>query len=89
MWTTLNFQGRLKTKKQAGDICKGILDVECEWDRSVSLGATLDDDRKLKTIFLVSGIFPGKAYSGILLVFECIINPQNFIKIVGVIFEKI
>ena len=29
-------------KKQAGDICKRILDIECERDWSVSLGATLD-----------------------------------------------
>ena len=45
-------------------------------------------DRKLKTIFLVSGIFPGKADSAILLGFECTINPQNLIKIVSAIFEK-
>ena len=45
--------------------------------------------RKLKTIFLVSGIFPGKAKSVILLGFECTINPQNLIKIVGAIFEEI
>ena len=45
-----------------------------------SLGATLGDatDRKLKTIFLVSGIFWGKADSVILLVFECTINPKKF-----------
>ena len=45
-------------------------------------------DRKLKTIFLVSGIFPGKADSVILLGFEYTINPQNLIKIVRAIFEK-
>ena len=28
-------------KKKAGDICKGTLDIECERDWSVSLGATL------------------------------------------------
>ena len=44
--------------------------------------------RKLKTIFLLSGIFPGKADSVILLGFECTINPQNLIKIVRAIFEK-
>ena len=44
---------------------------------------------KLKTIFLVSRIFSGKADSIILLGFECTINPQNLIKIVGAIFEKI
>ena len=78
-----------KRKKEALDICKGILDIECERDWSVSLGATLDDaDRKLNTIFLVSGIFPGKADSVILLVFECTICPQNLIKIIGAIFKE-
>ena len=42
-----------------------------------------------KPIFLVSGIFPGKADSVILLGFESTINPQNLIQIVGAIFEKI
>ena len=46
-------------------------------------------DRKLKTIFLVSRVFPGKADSVILLGFECTINTQNVNKIVRVIFEKI
>ena len=46
-------------------------------------------DRKLKTIFLDSGIFRGKADNVILLGFECTINPQNLIKNVGAIFEKI
>ena len=46
-------------------------------------------DRKLKTLFLVSRIFPGKADSVILLGFECTINRQNFNKIVRAIFEKI
>ena len=46
-------------------------------------------NRKLKTIFLISGIFPGKADNVILLGFECTINLQNLIKIIGAIFEKI
>ena len=46
-------------------------------------------DRKLKTIFIVSRIFPGKADSVILLGFEYTINPENLIKIVGAIFKKI
>ena len=45
-------------------------------------------DRKLKTIFLVSGLFPGKADSVILLGYECTTNTQNLIKIVGASFEK-
>ena len=32
--------------------------------------------------------FPGKFASVTLLGFECTINPENLIKIVGVIFEK-
>ena len=52
---------------------------------SVSLGTMLDDatDRKFETIFA------RKAEGVILLVFECTINPQNLIKIVVAIFEKI
>ena len=45
-------------------------------------------DRKLKTIFLVSRIFQGKADSIVLLGYECTINPQNLIKIVRAIFVK-
>ena len=43
MWTTLNFEGSSKTKKEAGDICKGTLDIEFEQDWLVGLGATLGD----------------------------------------------
>ena len=46
-------------------------------------------DRKLKTIFLVSGIFPGKADSVTLFGFECTVKLQNLINFVGAIFEKI
>ena len=45
-------------------------------------------DRKWNTSFLGSGIFPGSGGSAILLGFECIINPQNLMKIVRAIFEK-
>ena len=76
MWTTEN-------------ICKGTQDIEFEQDWSVGLGATLADGQKIKkTIFLVSGIFSGKADSVILLCFECTTNPQNLIKIVKAIFKK-
>ena len=37
--TTLNFEGRSKTKKRARDICKGTLDVKCVRDWPVGLGA--------------------------------------------------
>ena len=67
---------------------QGHPDIEFEPDWSVGLGATLRD-RKLKTIFLVSRIFPGKADSVTLLGFESTINPQNLNKIVRAIFEKI
>ena len=46
-------------------------------------------DKELKTIFLHQGFFQKKADSVILLGFDCTINSQNLIKIVGVIFEKI
>ena len=61
MWTTLTFEGRSKTKKKARDICKRILDIECERDWSVGLGATLGDDgEKFKNYFSSFGIFREK-----------------------------
>ena len=62
--------------------------MEFEQDWSFTLGATLGDRQKIKNIFLVTRIFPGKADSAILLGFKCTINPQNFMEIVGAIFEK-
>ena len=46
MWTSLNFQGSSKTKKMAGDICKGIPDTEFKQDWSVGLGAMLGGGEK-------------------------------------------
>ena len=64
--------------------------MECERDWSVGLGVTLGDRQKIENyFFLLSGIFPGKAYSVLLLGFECAINPQNLNKIIRDIFEKI
>ena len=76
MWTTLNFRGRGKTKKTARDNCERTLDIECERDLWVSLGPALGDEKNEKYIFQVSGIFPGKADTVILLDFECTINPK-------------
>ena len=58
---------------------------------TVGLGATLGYGRKIKKIYisLVSWIYPGRVDSVMLLEFECTINSQNLIKIVGAIFEKI
>ena len=64
--------------EQNGDNCKGTLDIIFERDRSIGLGSTIGDgqtDRHTQTffrkrIFLVSGIFPGKADSVILLGLE-------------------
>ena len=94
MWTTLNIKVPLisrlgcKWKGLAEDNCKRTLNIEFEQDWSVGLGSTLGADRKLKNIFLVRRIFPGKADSAIFLGFECTINPQNLMKIVGAIFGK-
>ena len=44
MWSTLNFEGRSKTKKRARDIYKGTLDIEYERDWSVGLDVTLGDE---------------------------------------------
>ena len=51
MWTTLNFEGRSKTKKKAENIFKGIPDIEFELDWSVGIGATLRDTQKIKDYF--------------------------------------
>ena len=66
-----------KRKKPTRDICKGTLDIEFQRDWSVGQVLFQLIARKLKTIFLVSGIFPGKADSVILLGFECTINPNG------------
>ena len=77
-------------KGETGNICKGTPDIEFEKDWSVDLGATLRDRQKIENCFSsFTEFFSGKADSGILLGFECTINPQNLMKIVGAIFEKI
>ena len=43
---------------------------------------------KIKNYFLISGIFPGKGDSVILLGFECTINPQNLTKMLKQILSK-
>ena len=86
MWTTLNIKAPLilrlgrKWKGLAGDNYKRTLNIEFEQDWSVGLGATLGADRKLKNIFLVRRIFPGKADNAIFLGFECTIKLQNLMK---------
>ena len=63
MWTTLNFEGRSKTKWWPRDICKGTLDIECERDRPIGLGAMLGDGQKIKNYFSSLRDFSGKADS--------------------------
>ena len=60
MWTALNFEGRSKTKKWAKDISKETLDIECERDWRVGLGATLGDGQKIKNYFSSFRDFSGK-----------------------------
>ena len=40
-----------KLKKRARDIFKGTLDIECERDWPVRLGATLGNGQKIKKLF--------------------------------------
>ena len=93
MWTTLNIKVPLilrvgrKWKRRVGDNYKSTINNEFQQDWSFTLGVTLGD-RKLINTILVTRFFLGKADSAILLGFECTINPQNFMKIVGAIFEK-
>ena len=61
MLTTLNFEGRSKTKKWAGDICKGTPDIEFEQDWSVGLGATSCDRQRIKNYFSTVKDFSGKS----------------------------
>ena len=61
MSTSLNFEGKSKTKKQTRDIWKGILDIECERDWPVGLGATLGDGQKFKNYFSCFRDFSGES----------------------------
>ena len=58
-------------------------------DWSFGLSATLGDEQKIKNYFSSFMDFSGKFAIITLLGFECTINPQNVMKIVGAIFEKI
>ena len=51
--------------------------------------STLGEAKKFLNIFEISGVFSEKFASITLLGFECTINSQNLINIVGAIFEKI
>ena len=50
-----------KTKKRAGDICKGTIDIEYEWDWSVGLGTALGDGQKIENYFSSFRDFSGKS----------------------------
>ena len=65
-----------KRKEPTEDIYKETPDIEFEQDGSVGIGAILADWQKIKNFYLISGIFPEKADSVILLGFEFTINPQ-------------
>ena len=66
----------------------GILDIDFERDWPIGLGATLGAYIKLKSIFVATRIFPGKADSAIFLGLECTINPQNLMEIVRAFSER-
>ena len=96
MWTTLHFEGRSKTKQKIKNkkrrqeiFATGLQISNLNKIGQLAKALRYVTDRKLKTIFLVSRIFPGKADSVILLGFECTIYRQNLNKIVRAIFEKI
>ena len=77
----------LKRKKRARGICKGTLDIEFERDWSVGLGAKLDDGQKIKNYFSSFRVFSGK--SRLCHIVGLRMYPQNLMKIVGTISEKI
>ena len=70
---------------------QGAIDIEIGWDWSFGLGTPLGDvhTEKLNFSFQFQGFFSGKAESVTLLGFACTISPQNLVKIVGAIYEKI
>ena len=57
----LIFGRRSKTKKWAKDICRRTLDIECEREWPVGLGATLGDGQKIKKYFSNFRDFSGKS----------------------------
>ena len=57
----LIFRVDRKRKKRARNICKGTLDIECECDWSVGLGATLGDGQKIKNYFSSFRDFSGES----------------------------
>ena len=61
MWTSLNLEGRSKTKKRSGDICKGTPDTEFEQDWSVGLGAIIGGEQKIKNYLSSFWGFSGKS----------------------------
>ena len=78
-----------KSKGRAVDNYKSTLNIEFEQYWSFTLGAKLGDRLKIKKYYSsYNDFFFGKAHRAILLGLECIINPQNLMKIVGDIFEK-
>ena len=50
-----------KLEKRARDICKGTLDIECERDWPVGIGAMLGDGQKIKNYFSSFRDFYGKS----------------------------
>ena len=87
--TTHNCEGWSKTKKPPRNICKRTLDKGFERDWSVCLGAVgRQSHRELKKIYIFSSVrnFSWKNRQCYVVGFECTINPQNFIKIVGAVF---
>ena len=86
MWTTLHFEGRSKTKRDTGNICKGTPDIEFWQDWTVGLGATLRERQKIKNYFSSFKDFSGESRCW---ASNVLINTQNLNKIVRAIFEKI
>ena len=75
-------------KERNGDICKGTLDIEFERDWSFGLGAYVRRHSH-RFFFFSFRDFSGKPNIVIFLGFIGILNPQNLMKFVGAIFEKI
>ena len=85
----VRYSGSCFLSELPGDNYKSTLNIKFEQDWSFTLGATLGGRQKIEKHYSsYKDFFPGKADSAILLGFECTIDPQNLMQIVGAIFEK-
>ena len=65
-------------KKRARDICKGTVNIEFQRDWSFGLGATLEDEQKIKNYFSSFRDFSGKSRSRHIVELRMYYKPAKF-----------